>query len=643
MTKLERTFWVSAVCIAVGAGLFFRFTGFYKWPLSVDEYYIYRSMAFVLESGLPQFPCGGYYPRGLLYQYLVAPLLLVGISPEAALRGVSIICNILMLPAAYLLARSIGGVRIAAAVLIVLAFSTWEIEMSRFGRMYAPFQMIFMWYVYHAYKLVSQHDLTRWRWLLALSIVGPLLWEGAIVLTLFNFVLILVEPKCRSAKHISGAMLIFLSTAGFLGTNFRFRGVQSPPVSSDPATTLSSVDRVVSYVQSITPMIADSPVSLVTFLILALSLVIFVSRALLRSTFSATEKIVLVISSITLMANQLVLTALVLAGAGLVDWIRPETIRKREFQYVAMTMLAVCVFFAVFAVLGDYAPTLTSRLRVLIAFPDILYTTVYPWLFAIPVMAIALVFLTVLASWYCLTRQDSTSRGTKLLIAFALLSIAVVGVIPTQYHEIRYSFFLYPLLICISGYAIENVSRHLQGWHRALPTLIPASFVAIFFVSSDFAFDHLVKIDSHDANYRIGYSIHRARQYYPRMDFRGPAEYVNEYADEADSIIVSSVVYSQYLDNPGSVYLDKSDGRYSGQACPNSPIERWTNLPLLNSTSDLAAAIGLDDSQTTWIIVDQQTSTTQRWDKFLENNSSGKEVFKSTDDRTSVYMYSSTD
>ena len=50
--------------------------------------------------------------------------------------------------------------------------------MSRFGRMYAPFQAVFIWWVYHAYRLVETGDRRRWRWLLGLSAIGPLVWEG---------------------------------------------------------------------------------------------------------------------------------------------------------------------------------------------------------------------------------------------------------------------------------------------------------------------------------------------------------------------------------------------------------------------------------------------------------------------------------
>ena len=89
---------------------------------------------------------------------MTIPFLAIGISPEASLRFVTIVSNLGMLPAAYLLSRRLGGFRIAAATVTILALSTWEIEMARFGRMYAPFQAIFMWYLYHAYRLIETGD-----------------------------------------------------------------------------------------------------------------------------------------------------------------------------------------------------------------------------------------------------------------------------------------------------------------------------------------------------------------------------------------------------------------------------------------------------------------------------------------------------
>ncbi len=71
---------------AMLVGLYGRFKGIGSWPLGVDEFYTSRSVDHVLLTGWPRFPCGGYYTRGVLFQYLVAGLRLSGLSPEFAGR-----------------------------------------------------------------------------------------------------------------------------------------------------------------------------------------------------------------------------------------------------------------------------------------------------------------------------------------------------------------------------------------------------------------------------------------------------------------------------------------------------------------------------------------------------------------------------
>jgi len=78
-----------AASAAVLFGIYARFKGLGTWPLGVDEFYISRSIDFVLHTGLPEFPCGGIYPRGILYQYIVAGLRSTGLTPELAGRLVT--------------------------------------------------------------------------------------------------------------------------------------------------------------------------------------------------------------------------------------------------------------------------------------------------------------------------------------------------------------------------------------------------------------------------------------------------------------------------------------------------------------------------------------------------------------------------
>src|SRR5450432_2606386 len=100
-SSLARVLWF-ILPVAVLAGLYGRFKGLGAWPLGVDEFYISRSIDHILMTGLPGFPCGGYYTRGLLFQYLVAALRLAGQSPEFAGRFVAGVSSIAVIPTAYL-------------------------------------------------------------------------------------------------------------------------------------------------------------------------------------------------------------------------------------------------------------------------------------------------------------------------------------------------------------------------------------------------------------------------------------------------------------------------------------------------------------------------------------------------------------
>jgi 4-amino-4-deoxy-L-arabinose transferase-like glycosyltransferase len=168
------------------AGVLARFWGLWKWPLAIDEYYFARSVENVLRSGLPQYLCGGYYVRGLLLQYASALLQWAGLSAEFAPRLLAAISSLLVLPAAYQIGRRVGGREVGLLAVGVLALSVWEIEIGRFGRMYAPFQALFAWYVVFFLKYVIDRERGALAPMLVLSVLGFAIWEGGVFLVLTN-------------------------------------------------------------------------------------------------------------------------------------------------------------------------------------------------------------------------------------------------------------------------------------------------------------------------------------------------------------------------------------------------------------------------------------------------------------------------
>ena len=62
------SFWILLTIVSIGA--YFRLHGIALWELTVDEYFLGKSIISVAENGLPNFPDGGYYLRGILQQFL---------------------------------------------------------------------------------------------------------------------------------------------------------------------------------------------------------------------------------------------------------------------------------------------------------------------------------------------------------------------------------------------------------------------------------------------------------------------------------------------------------------------------------------------------------------------------------------------
>jgi hypothetical protein len=644
ITRFEKRFWLLLAGIAVAIGIFFRFKGFSIWPLATDEYYISRAMAFVASSGLPEFPCGGYYPRGLLYQYVTAPLLAVGISPETSIRLVTILSNLAMLPAAYLLARQVGGLRVAAVVVAILSLSTWEIEMARFGRMYAPFQAIFLWYVYHAYRLIQTDDHSRWRWLLGLSLAAPLVWEGGITLALLNFLPILTQRKAWSYRHLVAALGIVSVFIIFLQIDFRSLGPES--ASRPSSVELATVDSVSPQdkINFLGAELVEAPVLGSIFVVLTLILIVGFVRLLPAFRSESRAIVTLLMVTACVLLNQILLAAMVLLGASLGNWFNMKDVLHPRYRRILLPVFGILVIWIAVALgitaeqgsISDLKRSVV-RLLPLISFPELIDSFAYIWLLSMPLMTAILVAGTCLALAIGLFRSNVDHRGLRLLLVVLIVSFTVIGAATLQYKETRYSFHLYPLLVILSLFGFAHLAFVGNQTKKRVERWTPPAFLCLFLLSSDFALDHMTRIDTYDANFRVGYSSIRARHYYQRFDVRSPADFVNQHADPLDLVVTASVVVTQYLRMKSFVYLDKTDERYARQACEFGKTERWTGLPLLSDAKDIEALAETRPSSRLWLIADHYAMKGTLSDEYLTGLAGYEQVFVSPDEKFRVY------
>ncbi|MEP6546184.1 MAG: glycosyltransferase family 39 protein [Gammaproteobacteria bacterium] len=573
---------------ALCAGVYGRFAGIGRWPLGVDEFYISRSIDHVLRTGLPKFPCGGYYTRGLLYQYLVAGLRLLGATPEYAGRVIPGLASLAVLPAAYLVAKRLQGALAGVLTVVILCVSVWEIEMARFGRMYAPFQAVFVWYLVYFLRYTVDRDDRAMKWLAGLSVLGVLTWEGGALLGAASLLAVVWRHE-RGRLRIAdwrrlGGFLVLLGLL-YLATR-DLRGFAAPPATAGsaapaPSGPLHALLLWVSVLRlhtvwwlGLLPPIATGIAALPA--LRALSARPLACAGLITALLAAALHLFVVCVGVLAL---LLLTRLIVR----------RDLEGTLWPWYCLSLAAFLIFWAAFDYwvgVPEHAVAGVPRLvRDLFGFPDVYGVVVRPWARTLPVLTAA-VGLAVL--YWCGRTEladDAPQSAAVLLTVLCLMALAVGSSSPERV-ETRYTFFLYPPLIALAVSAVLSATRAStrHGLKLAAAAALP---LACFAATEDFQPRHLVNVDTAVVTFRVGMSPARAAHYYPRNDMRIVAGWLHAHGAEGDIVVSGIANLDQYYHGFDYFYLDDDDPRYDAYVCPRGGTERWTNHPVLYTVHSL--------------------------------------------------------
>jgi hypothetical protein len=580
---------------ALLAGLYGRFVGLGLWPLGVDEFYISRSIDNILRTGIPGFSCGGYYNRGILYQYWVAGVRLLGLTPELAGRSVAAVCSLAVLPAAYLLGRRIHGSLAGWLAVIILSVSIWEVEMARFARMYAPFQAVFAWYLICYLRYIVDPRRSALMWMVALSVIGVLTWEGGVLLAVGNLLAVVLargNERLQPAdwKRLVG-LVVLLALLYLVGTN-DFRG-QVEEVSVHAGATAGAAGHGQQLVAqgwaALRAHIVWACAWLALFAFACVSLRWILSY-LPRWLAAAGLGVALLAAAAHVFTITLGVLALLLVS-GLIDW---RDFTDRRARYFTSALAAFFLFWLAYEFSAGGAGA--RSIELLFGFPDVYDAVIRPWGHTVPVLSVVL----ALALGYLYLRSVLTREAGATPIAVLLSLIIVitlmVGAKPAERIETRYTFFLYPLLIVL---AVSASLLLLEGLRvlRRLPTTLSAAFCAAvpllcFGATEDFQPRHLAAVDSAAVNFRAGMSAVLAAHYYPRNDMRAVAQWLTAHVAAGDIVITGIPNLDEYYDGFDYFYLDAEDSRYEAYVCRDGRTDRWTNHPLLFPEDRLKPIVG---------------------------------------------------
>ena len=607
---------LAALAAALIAGTFARLSGLGGRPLAVDEYYFIRSVGFVLETGLPEFPSGGYYTRGLLPQYLSALSILIFGETGLAYRLPTTLFGFLGVALGYAYCRRHLDRRLALAVACALLVSSWQVEFARFARMYAIFQC-FALVMLIAFDEAYFRGRRHFRYAPHAAGIALALSHSLSILLVPLLLIPLIDPRMRSrfaslAERVRFALagLALLALSVFLATaDLRNSGVMDRlPLDYVAGPGMPPI------VVPAFPFWQIGGSATATLLAVVALLGGMAALALLwaRRRARASDGRTIGLGAMVLAA---VLHQFVVAGVLVWALVCRHDLWRIARQPVSV-YLAVLAAGALVAgwlgyafsrhdwiadVDGPQMGLVWSLRRTFFGWPDFYSLGLIPWAANLPWMG-----LLILASLaYMSFRTLKEPNGTLLRRPWVVLAYVMVcfGVLRSEYSELRYWFFIYPVILCVIATAFQDVASRL-GRGAGVAAI---AYLAAFGLSGDFQPRHLADIASHQAAYRIGPYQGRDGIWYGRQDFASPARYVERAlgtnalgAGAVRLIVVAADPVSFYLGIEHAVYHDRRAGTFKLIARERGTRDLWSNRRLLNQAGDVERYT--DGAREVWLI-----------------------------------------
>lgn len=601
-----------AVIIGVGV----RFWGLGLSSLSVDEYYLVKSIHFVLESGLPTFDAGGgYYTRGLIQQYITAGLLLLGGDLEWTSRLFPALANLAAVPAIYLIAMRFANPLTACIAASLFCLSVWEIEFARFARMYAPFQALFIWYIYFLLDAHLEGRIRSLMFAFCLSIIGLFTYEGAALLLVLNF----LPLFGGHAKPIARYMLIpVLALLGyyFVGQMIYYDGpdklteelMQNENAGIEFGLLLPPT--LLSYVLSSTAWLAILVVLAVLTTYSLILLAIRESRVTLWSLLFA-------VALLSALASQVGFSWIALA-TGLLLHSSPGNLYplpRKNIILICCTLLLSGAFWLTFGLsnnnwvgelgnldLDRYPSKMLQLAGILFNYPETITRFALPWIEPIPVTALLLFAAFAGCLVLALAKRDTIHDGVRVLMAVAVASILFISAIDTIQKVSRYSFFIFPIFLLTLSFFGNACSNLLTG--KTQKTFAFMSFAILYaFLAEDIGPKHLLNINTPEIMYRTAYALKRQNHYYPRRDFESPGTFINANIRDGDIVVSEDSSIDLYLNKKMDyIYLPWEQNRFWQRAVLGATKDRWTGANLIYKSEDLFSLI-TNRTSGIWLVV----------------------------------------
>ena len=618
--------WIAG--IAVLFGLFVRANGLGTWPLSVDEYYITKSTLSILDNGIPELGCKTLYMRGLLQQYISAVLAMGIGNTELAMRLYPTLSSLVALWAVFLLGRRVGGLMVGCIALALTSLSLWEIEMSRFARMYMPFQALALMQIYLLIKIIFDRSFENYKWMLLISALGIVTSEGAIFLTVPLIIALFRVHELRRPSFIILTGCLIILNVGYMIISIRMM-THVPPQLPEEVLTVLATSPHATDLPELTYLLEliRHPVWLTALIVLSSLLYIYSTRH--TTDLTLTGRLCWLLTLACLSLSLVGLGIAIYISMALVLLQRDDRINATRFLYrVVVPALVIAVtFWSLYLYVNlDMSPR--DIAETLINYPKILGLILFPFIEVVPVLIFVLAAPIATYAVTLVLNRDHYDDKFVLLIGMSLVFIIGVALVTPHPFRTRYIFFLYPVVICLFGLSIVRLAELIR-LPKQVANFIPALTIVVFSITEDFDIHHYLNINTPEINYRTRYSTKLQEHFKSRNDNRTPALYVNENMRDNDTVIISESAPAYYLNRVQYRYEGIEKRNFANFIVCGLEHELWSGARVLYKRQQIDELIRNAHGDV-WLIetINMNDEWQQKWKQY--------EVFMAADERSHV-------
>jgi len=616
------------LAVAVVVGTFARFDTLGLPPLSVDEYYFLVGVESIIEDGIPEPPGGGYYVRGLPLQYLTAASIMLFGGPERGLRIPMVLFGLGSALVAFFFGRRVHSRELGLALAVALLVSSWSVEFSRFGRMYAGFQFFTLLFLLSLVGVVAGKARGWARYLphLWLALAVPTHLLGLMLVPLLALplavpgVLKRFGGRWRVAEYTGVTALVVGALYVYYRTPFRSMGVVDRfPPGSRPGVDLA--DGPALALVPAFPFWTLSDSDLTNFVVVLVAMGAAAGIPQLGRLLGRKPTLALTLAVMAVVAAMLHQLFLVVALAALL-LARYRIHRDPGSGKGVLALLGLAV--VVSAAWLAYATWLTYGVgsrewlvragapvfrngisATFFGWPRFFEPVIVPWSREMPVLG-ALLLVGLL--YQILTRLSRPVVELARSPAFILLFILILfGTFDSLYHTTRYTYFVYPLglaalFITVHDLLGKAAVRMAGSWLRVhLGGVAIAVFLAAFAISEDFDPRHLLRGSSPDVIFRTGAFEGMGPTWYPRTDYREAGRFVSARAPlDAPVVAIDVPPASYYIDGSHAVYLPRHGDRFYFVARQRGTVDYWSGQRLISTPDELTEYAA--DASEIWVV-----------------------------------------